>query len=282
MALVTIGVPVYNGAKLIGECLDCLTQQTLKDIEIVVSDNASTDDTGAIVSRYASSDSRIRYIRQPKNIGLVANFKAVLDAAASPYFMFRCHDDLSSLNYAEALHGTLSSTPGAKLAVPNIETHYPERPPRSRPVPQLSHISALLDIRDLLFNSQAAWFCGLWEREALQAVFNRVCSQYDTPWGPDHLTLYPFLINRSVALVPHTTFVQRVTRKQEAAAYSRPKLTSAISLRRVFLGICRDFRRELGITGFSEHALATMTWFYAGKRVYAVRNIVRRALLGRW
>lgn len=106
MALVTFGVPVYNGAGQIEECLDCMVNQTLRDIEIVVSDNASRCH-GEIVMRYAARDFRIRYIRQPTNIGLMKNFAAVVHAAQSSYFILRCHDDLSSANYAEALYTAL-------------------------------------------------------------------------------------------------------------------------------------------------------------------------------
>ena len=282
MALVSICVPVYNGAQMISECLDCLTSQTFRDIEIVVSDNASTDDTGKIVQDYAARDPRIRYIRQSENIGLMANFKAVADAAQAPYLMIRCHDDLSSLNYTAALYDAISSQPGARLAVANVEFHHPDKTTTVRAVPYLPPNSELLSVRTLLFNSQAAWFCGLWETAAFRPVFARVWAAYHSPWGPDHLTLYPFLVDQAVAFAPSATFIQRVTRKSGDAAYSKPKLQQMLALRRVFISMCREFRRERQITGAKEAALASMTWLYTGKRVFKVRNIVRYAVLGRW
>ena len=282
MALVTIGVPVYNGAKMIGECLDCLTNQTLRDIEIIVSDNASTDDTARIVQDYAARDSRIRHIRQPRNIGLMANFKAVVDAAGSPYFILRCHDDLSSLNYSEALYEGLKAKSGARVAVPNIEFRHPDRPVTLRAVPALTTGGDLTNIRTLLFESQSAWFCGLWETAAFRPVFGRVWQRYHSPWGPDHLTLYPFLISQAVALVPEAKFIQRVTRKEGDAAYAKPKLREMLELRRIFLEGCREFRQEQKISGSKEAALAALTWLHAGKRIFKARNIVRYALLGRW
>lgn len=282
MALVTFGVPVYNGAGQIEECLDCMVNQTLRDIEIVVSDNASTDATGEIVMRYAARDSRIRYIRQPTNIGLMKNFAAVVHAAQSPYFILRCHDDLSSANYAEALYTALQANTRAKLAVPNVETLKRGRERAiARAVPHVGHASQLMNVNALLFGSHAAWFCGLWETAAFRPVFDRVWARYNSPWGPDHLTMYPFLIAEQVALVPEATFIQRITPKVGDAKYAIPDIALMQKLRATFMEMCAEFRREQGVAGTAETALAAMTWLYTGKRVYRARKIWRYALIGR-
>jgi cellulose synthase/poly-beta-1,6-N-acetylglucosamine synthase-like glycosyltransferase len=62
--LVSIGLPVYNGERFLAQALDSLLGQTLGDLEIIVSDNASTDRTAEICKDYAARDARIRYIRQ--------------------------------------------------------------------------------------------------------------------------------------------------------------------------------------------------------------------------
>jgi glycosyltransferase involved in cell wall biosynthesis len=282
MALVTFGVPVYNGAGQIEECLDCIVNQTLRDIEIVVSDNASTDATGDIVQRYSVRDSRIRYIRQPTNIGLMKNFDAVVHAAQSPYFILRCHDDLSSPNYAEALYAALQANPRAKLAAPNIETLKRGRERALvRAVPRIDHASRLVNVSALLFGSHAGWYCGLWETQAFREVFDRVWARYNSPWGPDHLTMYPFLIAGQVALVPDATFIQRITPKVGDAKYAIPDVELMRKLRATFIEMCAEFRREQGVTGAEERALAVMTWLYTGKRVYRARKIWRHTLLGR-
>jgi glycosyltransferase involved in cell wall biosynthesis len=104
---VSIGMPVYNGAKYIKEALDSLLAQTYTDFELIISDNASTDSTQAICEEYASKDSRIRYIRQPENMGPLKNFQFVLDEAVSEYFMWAAHDDVWSENWIEVLHSEL-------------------------------------------------------------------------------------------------------------------------------------------------------------------------------
>lgn len=96
---VSIGMPVYNGAQYIREALDSLLSQTFTDFELIISDNASTDDTQSICAEYARCDPRIRYFRQIKNKGAVANFRFVLDCAKADLFMWAAYDDLWAPNF---------------------------------------------------------------------------------------------------------------------------------------------------------------------------------------
>ncbi len=99
--LVTIGMPVYNGAKSIKKALDSLLNQTFTNFELIISDNASTDKTEEICKTYAAKDVRIKYIRQLENIGYVANFKYLLMDVQGDYFMWAAADDIRSLDYLE-------------------------------------------------------------------------------------------------------------------------------------------------------------------------------------
>lgn len=97
----SIGVPVYNGARSIGTMLDALLGQTFADFEIIISDNDSTDETAEICASYARRDTRIRYFRQTSNIGVAANFKYVLDQARANYFMWSACDDTRSPDFIQ-------------------------------------------------------------------------------------------------------------------------------------------------------------------------------------
>lgn len=90
----TIGMPVYNGARFIEQALEALLGQSFGDFTLVISDNASTDETGDICQRYARRDSRIQYFRQPRNIGLSPNHNFTLDQAGTELFKWASHDDL--------------------------------------------------------------------------------------------------------------------------------------------------------------------------------------------
>jgi glycosyltransferase involved in cell wall biosynthesis len=91
---VSIGLPVYNGAAFLRETLDSLLAQTFTDHEIIISDNASTDETEAICRHYASIDPRVRYYRNSQNLGGAWNYQRVFQLARGAYFKWQAHDDL--------------------------------------------------------------------------------------------------------------------------------------------------------------------------------------------
>ena len=92
-ALLTVGLPVYNGEKTIKQVLDSILEQTFQDFILTISDNASTDLTEKICKDYAKKDNRIKYVRQTKNIGLLNNFNFLLENAKTKYFVWIAADD---------------------------------------------------------------------------------------------------------------------------------------------------------------------------------------------
>jgi glycosyltransferase involved in cell wall biosynthesis len=89
-----IGLPVYNGENYLAEAIEALLGQTYPDFELIIGDNASTDGTEEICRQYAARDPRIRYFRQPRNIGLAPNHGFVFRQSRSELFKWACHDDL--------------------------------------------------------------------------------------------------------------------------------------------------------------------------------------------
>ncbi len=97
--MVTIGMPVYNAGKRIEQSIEDLLGQTFADFELIISDNASSDETGRICQTLAKQDDRIRYIRQGTNIGINENYNTVFRLARCKYFKWasandRCHEQL--------------------------------------------------------------------------------------------------------------------------------------------------------------------------------------------
>ena len=90
----SVGLPVYNGEKYLAEALDALLGQSYGDFEMIISDNASTDSTEAICREYAARDNRIRYMRQPVNIGAGPNHNVVFHEARGELYKWASHDDL--------------------------------------------------------------------------------------------------------------------------------------------------------------------------------------------
>ena len=118
--LVSVGMPVFNGEKYIREALDSLLVQTFTDFELIISDNASTDNTEAICKEYVNKDARIRYVRQPENRGGAANFRFVLDEADGEYFMFMAHDDIRELTWIEKAVDFLVLNPSTILCASDV------------------------------------------------------------------------------------------------------------------------------------------------------------------
>ena len=99
--MVSIGVPVYNGEQTLRAALNSLTTQSFQNFEIIISDNASTDETQKICESFSQQDDRFIYIRQEKNIGAAKNFEFVFQQAKGKYFMWAAADDIRSENFIE-------------------------------------------------------------------------------------------------------------------------------------------------------------------------------------
>ena len=97
--LVSVGIPVFNGERTIAAAIESILSQSHSNLEVIISDNGSTDRTGEICQAFAQRDSRIRYVRQNTNIGAVANFVYVLESATGPFFMWAAADDYRSLDF---------------------------------------------------------------------------------------------------------------------------------------------------------------------------------------
>lgn len=98
--LVTVGVPVHNGARFLERTLDSVLAQGIDDLEVIISDNGSTDATAAICRRYARQP-RIRYLRSPRNRGAAWNYNRLVALARGPYFKWASADDVLAPTYLE-------------------------------------------------------------------------------------------------------------------------------------------------------------------------------------
>ena len=118
MKKVTVGLPVCNGANYLAAAIDSILAQTYADFDLLISDNASTDDTEEICRAYASKDRRIRYIRQPRNLGAAANYNFLARICETPYFKWAAHDDLLAPGFLAACVDVLDSDSTVVVASP--------------------------------------------------------------------------------------------------------------------------------------------------------------------
>ncbi len=113
---VSIGVPVYNGQRYLEYALRSLLAQTYSDFELIICDNASTDQTAKICQDFASTDPRVKYHRNEKNIGANPNFNRVLELAGGEYFRWAAYDDICQPTYLQRCVEALNADPEASLA----------------------------------------------------------------------------------------------------------------------------------------------------------------------
>jgi glycosyltransferase involved in cell wall biosynthesis len=113
--LVSIGLPVFNGERYLDRTLSSLLAQTVSDLELIISDNASTDDTQAICEKFARRDARVRYVRQPKNIGAPRNWNFVAYEARGEFFKWATASDLCAPNALERCVEILRMDPAIVL-----------------------------------------------------------------------------------------------------------------------------------------------------------------------
>lgn len=118
--LVTIGMPVYNEERFLSEALRSLLAQDFEDFEIVVVDNASRDATRRICSEFVARDTRIRYYRNPENLGAVVNFRRALELASGKYFMWAAGHDLWDPAYLSSCVAALEAEAQVVLAYSRI------------------------------------------------------------------------------------------------------------------------------------------------------------------
>jgi glycosyltransferase involved in cell wall biosynthesis len=273
MTEISIAVPVYNGESMLRDALECLRRQTFRDFEVLILDNASTDGTRAIAQDFVDADPRFRLLVQPFNKGAMGNFIDGFDQARARYYLWRAFDDVTDDNYLEELHQLLVTGPGAGLATGITRTLYLDGSKlRVFVPPKLSGIE-LLDILTLMFRSHAGWFYGVWDRAALRPVWDEMLRVFPHPWASDHLILFPFLLDRAVALTDKTTFIKYIKRTADMPRdRTRPKVAEMLAFRRDFSRWCGGIiDARYAQRPMMRFALRVALWFYTGKRVYRFR-----------
>jgi glycosyltransferase involved in cell wall biosynthesis len=113
--LVSVCIPTYNYARFLPQAIESVLGQTHRDLELIVLDDASTDDTAAVVEPYAG-DERFRYERHASNIGLFANFNRCLEAAGGEFVKVLCADDWLHPRSLEDALAALAADPRTGLA----------------------------------------------------------------------------------------------------------------------------------------------------------------------
>jgi glycosyltransferase involved in cell wall biosynthesis len=171
----TIGIPVYNGVNTIKETLDCCAKLSGDLIQVVVSDNCSTDGTFALVQSVSERCPNISVFRHEQNVGAANNFKFLLDGCRTEYFMWLGADDVCapSLNLA-AVERLFQQYPQAMAVSPfamvgEVDAQVPDRGNRS-----LVNSRAENTLSFLLRPGVNSRFYSIYRTERLRNLFARM------------------------------------------------------------------------------------------------------------
>jgi len=208
----SIGMPVYNGAKWIRQAVDCLLAQNFDDFELIIADNASTDDTEAICRSFAQGDARVRYHRNPANIGVFQNYDRVFELASAPYFKWASCNDLCLEGFLEKCVAVLDSRPDVVLAYPKAVLIF-------APPGEPEYAQEYDDNLDLQQDRPSDRFRDYLNREKINNVMNGVMRtaalrQTALNWpvpGSDISMIAELALRGKFVEVPERLFVRRMT-----------------------------------------------------------------------
>lgn len=111
--LVSVLMPTYNNGPYIAQAIESVLRQTMPHLELIVTNNASTDETAALLDHYAAQDSRVKVLHNPANIGLCPNFNLTFQRMdpQSQYFIFLPSDDWWEPQLLERLLAVMETDP---------------------------------------------------------------------------------------------------------------------------------------------------------------------------
>ncbi len=120
--LVSVIVPVRNGAPTLQLVLDGLLWQSYRNIEVLISDNASTDETPAICNAALRRDGRVKCIRHPEPLTAIENFRYWVDGARGRFILYAAHDDLRNRDFIRSLLVGLRNHSEAVCVIPSVSS----------------------------------------------------------------------------------------------------------------------------------------------------------------
>lgn len=107
--LISICIPTYNGDKFLNTCIDSAINQSYRNIEIIMVDDGSIDNTYDIIRHYAAKDERIKIFRNEKNLGLVGNWNRCLEVSSGEWIKFLFQDDYLAPECIEVMVKTIEA-----------------------------------------------------------------------------------------------------------------------------------------------------------------------------
>ena len=178
-------LPAWNSATFIEPTLESLAAQTYGNLEVLISDDASSDATAELCTCFAAGRPQFRLMHQARRQGWIGNVNALLREARADYLFFAFHDDPLKPTYVASLVEALEGNPRAVLAFSDIEVG-----PAVRSYTELDGVSERLERARRIIRKQGLWWIpnrGLFRSEAatrIGGMHRHLAGEYcaDWPW----------------------------------------------------------------------------------------------------
>jgi glycosyltransferase involved in cell wall biosynthesis len=275
--LVSIGVPVYNGAQYLRGALESLLAQDYANVEFIISDNASDDDTEAICQEFAIRDLRVRYYRAEENRGPFWNYIRVYELARGEYFMWAAHDDLRHPRYLSQCVAELERNPKALFCCTGAKFIDAE----GRDVTEAAGMKTFRPV-------------GATPRDRLRALARStfwfdIYSLFRTPtiaqttlgrlvWGGDILIVSQLCLRGEVALVPEQLFFYRYLKNKTGEKIVQ-SLDPSGSLYLSWIHLTIEVLRSIATAPLGAFEKLEVAWTFTSEfcwRNNAVNNLIRK------
>lgn len=169
--LISIVVPVYNAEKYLAKCLESLISQTYKNIEILLIDDGSKDESEKICQTYQAKDARI-IIKKQKNAGASAARNSGIDLAKGKYILFVDADDYVSDDYVEYLYGLIKSS-HTDIAICSPLVIYNEKIPRKLKSSKATKVLSQYEVLEKALSTEI-YFIAPWGKIFPKKLFENV------------------------------------------------------------------------------------------------------------
>ncbi|MEP7256644.1 MAG: glycosyltransferase family 2 protein [Ferruginibacter sp.] len=197
--MVTIGIPTFNRPEGLERTLACITKQTFTNLEIIISDNCSTDpNVLPVLKKYADIDKRITYHVQEINLSIVPNFQFLLDQATGKYFMWAADDDQWNTDFIERCVNAMEANSDVAISITAMDIFdknsifMPGKLDRS--FLQSNLFSRCFNfIKSSMQNK--FFLCGLYRVSMVKNV------PFHNSWGGEHLFLYEVITKGKFLLI---------------------------------------------------------------------------------
>lgn len=198
--LVTVGIPTYNRPQGLERTLKCILAQSYQNLEIIVSDNCSTDPSVLpILERYASQDQRVKFYVQEKNLSIVPNFQFLLDKASGDYFMWAADDDFWDVNFIEVCVNGMLAHNDVVICMTDLKIVGADGNTTPGRLNREFMQDSLL-ARNFNFVKSTGetkyFFCGLYKTALIRNI------PFDNSWGGDHLFIFEALSKGKFLYLP--------------------------------------------------------------------------------